>query len=474
MRDSRTMGQQLAPMDNPAGGTPTTHWRWYHFYFVLALFDLVIIAISLYQYHHMLGSYSVALTDMGNIDDKQTWVSNLRLAVVQLNAPGNDVFESRRVQAERERFERTHVRYHALFDRASEFGTNLSEFSDHMEGMIRDEERIFEMLGHIAVDGLTGDDEQRTLADAIAIMPSMDRFQADALETLAVLAESMTNEERRLADSYGAFLARSAAGEKYLLGTVVLILIGVFWYGRKLHETHEKLITEQQHAIEEKLARLAAVGEVCSAVAHGIRNPLAAITSSAQLALQYGTLDESTKLRVQDILDEGYRLNQRIAKLLDFAGATQTRLEHCDLSQVVRDAVREIQPKLDEGGIEVNTVCGDEPIIVEGDREWLAQAIIEVVSNSMDHLPSGGRVDISCMRDADQRNLARIDVIDDGPGIPESVRPQVFDLFFTSKADGNGIGLASVKRVIDMHGGQVTAATHDGPGAHIEILLPIA
>jgi signal transduction histidine kinase len=159
---------------------------------------------------------------------------------------------------------------------------------------------------------------------------------------------------------------------------------------------------------------------------------------------------------------------------LDFAGDRPGRLAACELVQITQDAVREIRSRLEEADIRVETDYRDQPLIVEGDREWLGQAIIEVVTNAIEHSPSGGSIRIGCRRDGVRPEFARIEITDDGAGIPESIRSRVFDLFFTSKPGGHGIGLASVKRVVEMHGGRVAFATHDGRGAHIEITLPLA
>ena len=98
----------------------------------------------------------------------------------------------------------------------------------------------------------------------------------------------------------------------------------------------------------------------------------------------------------------------------------------------------------------------------------------QIVSNSMDNLPGGGEVRIDCHSEDEKPACATLDVIDNGPGIPENVQPHIFDLFFTSKAEGNGIGLASVKRVVDMHGGTVAVANGTDTGAHIQIRIPLA
>jgi signal transduction histidine kinase len=234
------------------------------------------------------------------------------------------------------------------------------------------------------------------------------------------------------------------------------------------------MLTEQQTLMAERHERLAAVGEVCAAVAHGIRNPLAAIISSAQLGLEFGTLDEATRLRLKDVLSESSRLDRRVTRLLDFARVPQRAFERYPLKRVVAQAVHEIEPKLEQHSIQVTTQLDGEGLWVYGDPERFAQSIIELLSNAMDCQPGGGRVQVICRRDPSAAERAVISVIDDGPGIPEAIRARVFELFFTSKAEGNGIGLASVRRTVEMHDGQVSVVPTDGRGAHIQIVLPLA
>lgn len=459
-------------------GSPREHvaarWRWYHFYFILAMFDVLVIVASLTLYHSTLVSYRTSLDSLAEIDEAQQWLASLRLSVTQLNAPGNDVFATRLIEDERGRFEETRTRYKALIRREEEYDINLSAFRSHIQHMIREELRIFDIFAKLQNNPIEREAERNQINQATSFMASMDRYQANALEALAVAAERLSERQHHLLEGYGEDLERSASIEKYFLAIVVLILIGVFWYGRKLQAMHDRLMWEQQRAAEEKHARLAAVGEVCSAVAHGMRNPLAAIASSAQLALEYGTLDDATKLRVQDVFAESKRLDERIRRLLDFSNAQEQSFEQCDIVQVIRGALREIQPKLDEHGVRVTFDDPGELFVIRGDREWLSQGVIEIVSNAMDHLPDGGEVHIDCNRSPDLPNHLRVDICDNGPGIPESIRDNVFDLFFTSKSEGNGIGLASVKRVVDMHGGRIALGPPmNGTGTTIRIELPL-
>lgn len=463
---------QRAPTDSASGaGHQQIRWRWYHFYFILAFFDLVVILASFVLYHQTLASYETALTGLAALDARQRWITDLRLSVIELNAPGNDVFESRDVAAERQRFNDTQSRLRLLLRRESEFDIDLGQVRDQVERMIEQENRIFAAFEQLQANPEPRDPEA-ILQQATVSMAAMDRHQADAVGALSDAELLLQREEANLLDEYGAQLQRSAAREKYFLGIVVLILIGVFWYGRKLQRMHEEMLDNEQRAIAERHQRLASVGEVCSAVAHGIRNPLAGITSSAQLALEYGTLDDATALRLNDVLGEARRLDRRITRLLDFArGGKETRAR-VDLRSVIQQALDELAPGLEAQKIKTEHRAYPQPLVVECNEDEMVQAVIELLANAMDHVESGGSVGVFCEMNA-QPDRAVLIVADDGPGIPEEISANVFDLFFTTKSEGTGIGLASVKRTIESHGGSVRAESTPDSGARIVVELPL-
>ena len=132
--------------------------------------------------------------------------------------------------------------------------------------------------------------------------------------------------------------------------------------------------------------RLASVGKVCSAVAHGIRNPLAAMTSSAQLALEFGACDDSTKLRLQDVLAEGKRLDARITRLLDFARGGAGVRQPFNVRETVEQTCHEIRPTMEERGIELEQKFANGDLVAYGDSEFFAQSLIELLSNSKERL----------------------------------------------------------------------------------------
>ena len=452
-------------------------WRWYHFYFILALFDLLVISASLFLYHRTVSSYEGALGEFSKIDAKQRWIARLRSGVIHLNAPGNDVFESRNPSRERGRFEqrRKHIE-HLLRDEET-MRIDLQAFRGHLSSMVAEEEAIFDIFGRLT-DGPgapgSAQDGQEALDRATASMAAMDRFQANAIASLLLSEQALLEDQQRLLNSYGQDLALSIQAEKAIFGTVVLILMGVFWYGRKLQRTYEQMQADQQRSIQQRHERLAAIGEVCSSVAHGIRNPLAAITSSAQLAFEFGTFDEPTKLRIQDILRESHRLNRRITRLLDFSGPPRQAFGEFDLVHAVQQALSEVCTGLDEKGTHVSTDFDGRRMEIFGDRESLTHCVIEILSNAIEHVPSSGHIQVICRRDRGKPGRARISVIDNGPGIADNIRDRVFDLFFTTKAEGHGIGLASVRKAVELHGGSVRVVPFDGQGTHIELTIPLA
>lgn len=330
-------------------------WRWYHFYFLLAIFDLVVIIASLALYHESLNSYDEAIGKLSRIHAGQRCVANLRIAVIDVNIPGNDVFESLQVEEERARFEEAEEELSELSARADTFDVDLTEAREHIRAMVRHERDVFDTLangrrrkqtvgpvstaGPVAPavgggDGQEDDKSARTrLERATVQMAAMDRRKAAALTSLTELEQMFLTRADSLLDEYRLLLIARTSFEKYFLATVVLILIGVFWYGRKLQHMHDRMLADQQQAAVARHQRLAAVGELCTAVAHGIRNPLAAISSSAQLGISAGTMDEDTKRRVGDILTECHRLDQRVTRLLDFASGTKYLVEdYCSFS----------------------------------------------------------------------------------------------------------------------------------------------
>lgn len=454
---------------NASASTPV-RWRWYHYYFALALVDVVVIGASLLLYHQTLESYEIALHRLARTHMKQRWVANVRLLVIRLNAPGNDVFESRQVRTERVRFERNREALQSELERAFDLDVQLTEFRGHLDKMVELERRIFDLFE--SLDDTSEDRSIQHFKEAAEAMATMDRYQAAAVTSLTEVEQGFLMRVESLLHEHGAYMRERVALESLLASLIVVILGTMFWYGRKLQRMHGKMVADQETAMIERTRRLAAVGEVCAAVAHGIRNPLAAISSSAQLGLFHGIADENTKSRLRDVLAECKRLDQRVTKLIGFASTVSLEPKPFHLRDVVDQAVHEIRPKLDEREITL-TIAFDLDAVLQGNHERMTQCVIELLSNSLEYTPRGGRIDITCVECGQRSGFVDLHVTDTGPGIPPNVMERVFDLFFTTRPGGTGIGLASVKQTVHGHGGEVMVVPHTGQGTRIRLTLPL-
>ncbi|MGJ0505816.1 MAG: ATP-binding protein [Methylocystis sp.] len=217
-------------------------------------------------------------------------------------------------------------------------------------------------------------------------------------------------------------------------------------------------------------------------LAHELRNPLAPIRSGLEILRIRGGYGPGAQ-RIGDIMA---RQVDHIVRLVDDlmevsrirSGKITLRLERVDLTAVVRQAVEASQQLLDANGVTVTVAESGEPLFVEGDRVRLAQVVGNLLNNAVKYTEAGGRVDIAALRSGD---WATVSVSDTGVGIPKDMLPRVFDLFAQvdrslGRAQGGlGIGLALVRNLVALHGGDVEAQSEGpGRGSRFVVRLPLA
>ena len=216
--------------------------------------------------------------------------------------------------------------------------------------------------------------------------------------------------------------------------------------------------------------RLAAVGEFAGSVAHGIRNPLAGIRAAAQVARQRageGPLAES----LDGVLAESDRLEKRIKTLLDFSRPYALKPRGTDLVTLLRAVERSVKPAAAEHGVRVTLAIDDAPDgRIRADSAYLEEAILELASNGLRAMPDGGVLGLRLSREDDELVIR---VSDTGVGVPEGVKHRLFELFFTTHRDGSGVGLATVKRIVDLHGGRVELERTGPEGTTFRVCLPL-
>lgn len=204
----------------------------------------------------------------------------------------------------------------------------------------------------------------------------------------------------------------------------------------------------QQALVEAE--RLAAIGEVAGAVAHGLRNPLAGIRAAAQMAQE---IDDPAELNeaLGDLIQGTDRLDARVRRLLDFARMLEPDLAPIDVALVIEDVRATLSTNAARGGVDLS-VDVEPGLHAFADAGQLAEAVIELASNALRATRQGGRVEIRAAQNGSEVLIA---VDDNGCGIPEQVQARVFDLFFTTHETGTGMGLATVKKMLERQGGWV-------------------
>ena len=217
--------------------------------------------------------------------------------------------------------------------------------------------------------------------------------------------------------------------------------------------------------------RLSASGRVTGGVAHEVKNPINAIVLHLQLLQnKLAQLDPDTRRHMDIIGSEIHRLDRVVQTLVDFMRARELHLVEVDFRRLLDDVALLAAPEAEQHGVVIDRVKWHEPLPVKVDLDFLKQALLNVVVNGIQAMPHGGHLLISARRDED---VVVAEVHDQGTGIPRDVQNKIFELYFTTKKDGNGIGLAQTYQILDWHFGSVDFESTEGEGTTFRFRLPV-
>jgi two-component system, NtrC family, sensor histidine kinase HydH len=262
------------------------------------------------------------------------------------------------------------------------------------------------------------------------------------------------------------------------LGAAVfaLLLFGALF---SLVRRADQLIHAQQARLVEA-ETFAVVGEMSSVVAHGIRNPLAVIRSSAELILDSArggpaqhpapALDAATAEAARDIVEQSDRLGAWVRDLLSYTRPSDNRPQALALAPLVDSCLQDMAREFDRRGVQARALLADKLPLVRGDALAVGQVLRSVLANALDAVPDGGHVTVRAALDADGRHLT-LTVHDNGPGMTPEQRSRAGKPFFTTKAHGMGVGLALARRVLDRSGGFLRIDSEPGRGTVVAIGL---
>ncbi len=218
--------------------------------------------------------------------------------------------------------------------------------------------------------------------------------------------------------------------------------------------------------------RLAAIGRLTSGVAHEVKNPINAIVVHLELLREkMREVDPDTRRHMDIIGREIHRLDRVVQTLVDFNRPVELRLTEFDLRRLIEDVALLATPEAARQGVKVETHLAAAALRVRADADLIKQALLNVVLNGVQAMSEGGVLKIVARQ---HEMAATIEVCDQGGGIPPDVRDKIFNLYFTTKKTGSGIGLAMTYRVLQLHNGALDFVTEMGRGTTFRLVLPLA
>jgi len=278
-----------------------------------------------------------------------------------------------------------------------------------------------------------------------------------------------------------------------------LVLLLTFWVVVYLltafqaaHHHLEETVQRRTAALEAEVAarkrlemakvqaeRLAAVGTMAAKVAHEVRNPLGSITLNLDLIRkELDKLAESSRhppkegrVLVNEMREEVHRIQHVIQDYLQFARLPKLQRRSLALNDLLDQKIAFMQASFDKAKVKWRTEFDPSPAIVNADADQLWQAILNLISNGLEAMPDGGILTVGTERDGAQ---AALRITDTGKGMTDEQVRQVFAPFFSTKAQGTGLGLSLAQQIVTEHGGHIECVSAVGKGSTFTIYLPLA
>ena len=237
--------------------------------------------------------------------------------------------------------------------------------------------------------------------------------------------------------------------------------------------TNERFEDGERQRLQRQYAEIATLA---GGLAHEIKNPLSTMSMLLELLAEDFAGSESQRERrmltkVQTIQKECRHLEDILNAFLKFARVGELSLSATELNQVVTEFIDFFQPEAREHHIEISPhLAGDLPPVAL-DAALMRQVLLNLALNAVQAMPSDGLLELQTFARDDRVHLA---VIDNGPGMDEKTRSRLFEVFFSTKPNGNGLGLPTVRKIVDAHHGSITCESEVGRGTRFTISLPPA
>lgn len=240
-------------------------------------------------------------------------------------------------------------------------------------------------------------------------------------------------------------------------------------FNRMIHEL------DKRHRILVESHKLRAIGTLVAGVAHELNNPLNnTMLTAAMLEEDLEELSHEEKMElIQDILKETERSQKIVRNLLDFARAKEYKKVPLSIKKIIDDSINLVMNKVKIAKVNLTKEVPEDLPPIHGDEQALAQVFINLILNAVDAMPQRGQITISATKSKSD-GFVKVDVKDNGPGIPEHIQTRIFDPFFTTKAreKGTGLGLSVSQGIVRKLGGYIEVKSDVGVGTTFSVMLP--
>ena len=232
--------------------------------------------------------------------------------------------------------------------------------------------------------------------------------------------------------------------------------------------------------------RMAAIGRLTSGVGHEVKNPINAIVVHLELLKTKLGDANAPGLRHLEVIDaEIHRLDRVVQMLVDFSRPVELRLREQDLRPVIGDVLALAAEELSTRNVTLTSRMPAMPLVANVDADLLKQAVLNVIQNGAQAMPDGGKLEVVLEEEfrtganndwprTPEPKTAVLRIGDEGPGIPEEIREKIFDLYFTTRNEGSGIGLAMTYRILQLHHGAIEVQSKPDRGTEFLLRIPLA
>jgi len=237
----------------------------------------------------------------------------------------------------------------------------------------------------------------------------------------------------------------------------------------------DKRIRAMEQEAEKRLQqseRLSMMGQMAASIAHEVKNPLGSIKGAAQIIKDKSTPEKDRDEFAQIIEKESDRLDKVVRDFLSYSRPAPSHFTDIDICDALNTAQRHLKYQAEKQGVKIIFNSANKAT-VKGDPEKLHQLFLNILLNAIQAPADGGMIEIPCKEIFDKKNrMIRVEIRDNGPGIPDDVLQKIFDPFFSTKSQGTGLGLATARAIVTEHKGTIVVDSGPGEGATFIVTFP--